>query len=149
MEEMEKKVARTLWNYLTCSSSLTDTGSTWLYVWLAADCRHLVSIWACDCFVHALVTAPVLDVTTKHKSLWESTWLRFSDEVQSTHCCLETTEMSDSDDETPTDHQLKFVVLGDGASGKVSFLDKLVKPVRLMESYNWFRKLTVHKFCLL
>lgn len=57
--------------------------------------------------------------------------------------------MSDSDDETPTDHQLKFVVLGDGASGKVSFLDKLLNPVRLMESYNWFRKLTVHKFCLL
>jgi len=33
--------------------------------------------------------------------------------------------MSDSDDETPTDHQLKFVVLGDGASGKVSFVDEL------------------------
>ena len=44
--------------------------------------------------------------------------------------------MSDSDDETPTDHQLKFVLLGDGASGKVSFLDKLLKPFRLMESYN-------------
>lgn len=30
--------------------------------------------------------------------------------------------MSDSDEETPTDHQLKFVLLGDGASGKVSFV---------------------------
>ena len=36
--------------------------------------------------------------------------------------------MSDSDDETPTDHQLKFVLLGDGASGKVSFLEKPLKP---------------------
>ena len=42
--------------------------------------------------------------------------------------------MSDSDDETPTDHQLKFVLLGDGASGKVSFVDELLKPLRLMES---------------
>ena len=48
--------------------------------------------------------------------------------------------MADSDDETPTDHQLKFVVLGDGASGKVSLLDKLLKPLRLMESYSWWRK---------
>ena len=52
--------------------------------------------------------------------------------------------MSDSDDETPTDHQLKFVLLGDGASGKVSFLDKVLKPPRLMESYSWCRKSTVH-----
>ena len=28
-------------------------------------------------------------------------------------------EMSDSEEETATDHQLKFVLLGDGASGKV------------------------------
>lgn len=49
--------------------------------------------------------------------------------------------MSDSDDETPTDHQLKFVVLGDGASGKVSFLDKLLNPVRLMESYKLVSKI--------
>ena len=28
--------------------------------------------------------------------------------------------MSDSDEETATEHQLKFVLLGDGASGKVS-----------------------------
>ena len=27
--------------------------------------------------------------------------------------------MTDSDEETTTDHQLKFVLLGDGASGKV------------------------------
>ena len=52
--------------------------------------------------------------------------------------------MSDSDDETPTDHKLKFVLLGDGASGKVSFLDKVLKPPRLMESYSWCRKSTVH-----
>lgn len=72
------------------------------------------------------------DVTT-NKRLWESTtWLRLSDEFQTTHCCLETNEMSDSDEETPTDHQLKFVVLGDGASGKVSYLDKLLsmRPLR-------------------
>lgn len=30
--------------------------------------------------------------------------------------------MSDSDEETATDHQLKFVLLGDGASGKVSLV---------------------------
>lgn len=43
--------------------------------------------------------------------------------------------MSDSDEETPTDHQLKFVVLGDGASGKVSFLDELlsIRPVRSVD----------------
>jgi len=50
--------------------------------------------------------------------------------------------MSDSDDETPTDHQLKFVVLGDGASGKVGFEDKLLKSLRLMESF----RTTVHNF---
>ena len=31
-------------------------------------------------------------------------------------------KMADSDDETSTEHQLKFVLLGDGASGKVKEL---------------------------
>lgn len=30
--------------------------------------------------------------------------------------------MTDSDEEMATDHQLKFVLLGDGASGKVNEL---------------------------
>lgn len=37
--------------------------------------------------------------------------------------------MSDSDEETTTDHQLKFVLLGDGASGKVSLVDHVLKPL--------------------
>ena len=36
--------------------------------------------------------------------------------------------MTDSDEETTTDHQLKFVLLGDGASGKVSVSNKFKKP---------------------
>ena len=37
--------------------------------------------------------------------------------------------MSDSDEETATDHQLKFVLLGDGASGKVRVVINLMKPL--------------------
>lgn len=46
--------------------------------------------------------------------------------------------MFDLDDEMLIDYQFKFVVLGDGVLGKVSFLDKLLKFVWLMELYNWF-----------
>ena len=130
MEEIEKKVARTMWNYLPWPI-LAAMAAILFQSEPATFCTctsYRASAWRHD----------------KHKSLWESTWLGFSDEVQTTRCCLETTEMSDSDDETPTDHQLKFVLLGDGASGKVSFLDKVLKTPRLMESYSWCRKSTVH-----